>query len=352
MWAASLLGILIVAAIEGIILQQSGFEFRPRSAIRSARGHDLSIDAHGLWAVALVDLCTNDLESPPWSDVALIDLTQREVHLLEQHELRPQSVTISADGKSVAVAGNDGSIYLLPGPCRENSGQDPQPIQLFVREVDRVFAKLQFAPDGRFLAAVDRNDVSIWEWPDGKLIRRFRHLGGLRQILAFSPDSQCIITAMSDGGVCLRHIASDEIQQTVEPIGSPILDAALTADSQRLAVSSLGPFGVFSVEGDYVLWWDKVAMPVMALDSNRNQVAAVVPHRDAFGISIRNAENGNLQHLLDVDAILITHMVFSPDGTLLAIDGNGTLHAWDPDDPQANWSLSIADCVLHEAVRH
>jgi WD40 repeat protein len=102
-----------------------------------------------------------------------------------------RSAAITADGKTVAMSCDDGSVQIIDvstGEVRHNLGSE-----------GRIASAVTFSPDGQGLAAAgDRNAVCVWDVTTGAERVRFPDAADLRN-LTFSPDGQLLATAHAKG---------------------------------------------------------------------------------------------------------------------------------------------------------
>jgi RNA polymerase sigma factor (sigma-70 family) len=148
-----------------------------------------------------------------------------------------RSAAITADGKTVAMSCDDGSLQILDvstGEVRHNLGAERR----FVRAV-------ALSPDGQRLAAAgDRNAVCVWDVATGAERVRLPDAPDLHA-LTFSPDGQLLATAHAKGlfeagTIRLWDLATRREQWSVR-VGSGkafsggVLALAFSPDGQRLA---------------------------------------------------------------------------------------------------------------------
>jgi eukaryotic-like serine/threonine-protein kinase len=96
---------------------------------------------------------------------------------------------------------------------------------------------LQFSPDGRTLAAGDRDgQVTVWEIPSGRLaLTRGVHRSFVHG-MAFTPDSRQLITTSRDGVVRLLQLDSHEaIDLGGHVVGVGTVEIAVSPDGRRVA---------------------------------------------------------------------------------------------------------------------
>jgi WD40 repeat protein len=153
-----------------------------------------------------------------------------------------RALAFSADGKTLAVAGNH--RITLWDLDRHTHTEFASP------ETTNGGEAIAFAPDGRTLAAAAGNRVVLWD-----LASRTRRaslplptgMTGSLGPLAFSPDGR-VLAAAGDGGILLAWDVARRAQLAIVPTGvSGISDLAFRANSRIAAVaghaSGGGPYG-------------------------------------------------------------------------------------------------------------
>ncbi|MBM4319756.1 MAG: hypothetical protein FJ125_07310, partial [Deltaproteobacteria bacterium] len=167
----------------------------------------------------------------------------------------------SADGRTLAVACQDRSVYLLDAAT------------LDVRQVlgcsDQV-RSAALSPDGRWLGAgLVSGNVWLWDLarPGQPRVLEARH--GHYGRMAFTPDSNQLAFSNTDGTVRLWDLARPEQVSLLQAPGMPELTGlALDATGRRLAAAGF--------DGAVWLWeapWGEA--PPQRLDGHRDRVLAV-----------------------------------------------------------------------------
>ncbi|MBD3883177.1 caspase family protein [Phormidium tenue FACHB-886] len=146
----------------------------------------------------------------------------------------------SPNGHWIATACQDGKIRLwLP------SGQLRQTIAP-VSQIAQAFASVQFSPDSRLIAAINRSHhVWLWDTQSGKLQAELghssEHAPGITAWLQFSPDGRFVLTSTDNRHNAVRLWNSHtgrEINVLGEP-GGVITAAQFSSDSTYVATASL-----------------------------------------------------------------------------------------------------------------
>lgn len=155
----------------------------------------------------------------------------------QKSPLRDLRLTFSPDSRYVAFAGKDAMIRVH----ETDSGKEVRSWKGRTRNDnsgDRNRApinKLIFAPDGKALATVDRDNVlRCWDWKTG---RELRHFDGVYGPVAFSADGKILAAGGEDCRIRLWDTASGrDLCPFVDPGG--ISNAAFSPHGRVLAVGT------------------------------------------------------------------------------------------------------------------
>lgn len=241
-----------------------------------------------------------------------------------------RSLTVSADGKILAIGGEEGIIALW-------DARNGTVIQTLRSQRFAVLA-LAFSPDSHYLAsAAWDNSVVLWELPQGSLVQTFSTRTPQRA-LNFSPD----------GSRLYGWSPQEQVQVWSIPEGKAQKPLYIGQDNQRNSASGLS----FSADGALLAADQDSRVRVFRTDSGYTQ-ALFQPFSPAVEITALSADggqiavsNGNVLQVfsttggsiigavsLPQDETALRRLAFSPDGTRLA--GLGTaLHLWDLSDLQ------------------
>ncbi len=158
--------------------------------------------------------------------VYLIDAVTRELRVLRGHVDQVTAVAFSLDAKTLASGALDGEIRLWSTRERQN-----------VRSVPTQQGKLNaldFSRDGRSLAAASRKGVRIYETSTGKLVAKLASAQGRQQAVRFDPSAARIATAGTDGVVRLWSLDSKRVVTELRDHRGTVYALAYSSDGSRL----------------------------------------------------------------------------------------------------------------------
>ena len=233
-------------------------------------------------------------------------------------------LAFSPDGKTLAAAGQDATIYLFDVETRA--------ARLLRGHHDQVFA-VDFSPDGKLLASGGWDGtIRLWS-RSGQAMRTLRAQDQDVRTLAFSPDGTQLASGGADGRLRLWDPHSGALVDTRQGHSKPIYCVVFSANGQRLASAG---------RGSVVLVWDprkKGAAPVARLEGHRGRVEGLSFSPDGRLLasagedrSIRVWDLGrrSLHKVLWGHAAHVEDVAFTPDGKQLLSGGwDKTIRLWD-----------------------
>ncbi|HEX4248360.1 MAG TPA: hypothetical protein VH008_10885, partial [Pseudonocardia sp.] len=260
-----------------------------------------------------------------------------------------RSVAVSADGRTLASAGDDRTVQLW------NVGDPSRPVALGqLPTATAAVDAIALGPDGKTLVS-GQADGLLLRWnvadPAHPVALGAPLAVGTGAIwgLSFSPDGRTLAGAGADGSVRLWN-AADPAHPT--PVGPPLPGAAALLYGTGLTFSPDGKVLASAGAGGTVLLWDVTDPSHPAALGGPLPVGARVSYAVAFspdGHTLVGAGGDNVMALWNVTdpahpAVLerpptehtssILAVAFSPDGKTLASTGaDDSVTLWDAADP-------------------
>lgn len=275
-----------------------------------------------LLSFALLACLPAHSQSNQASEAALQRWTLR--HTLMGHTVSVHAVAFSPDGRTLASASWDRSIILwdvLTGAKKLILKHGYHPHQL------------TFSPDGRFLYS-SGGDGTIKKW-DMQTGKARAIIYGRNEILNLSLSEDGSILACD----CRARAAEVLDAQTgalrfTAPHGDYVWAVALSPDSKWLAVAGSNkrlPVELWDVQSAQLArkftGVKNAGAVAFSPDSN---ILAVASQEDE-NIKLFNTQTGELSQTLSKDGSRFSRLVFSPDGSLLAVmpDLSGWVYVYD-----------------------
>jgi WD40 repeat protein len=202
------------------------------------------------------------------------------------------AMTVSPDGKLVALAGDDFVIRLW-------SVTPPREIATFAGHTEAV-RQVAFSPDGRMLLSLPgKSEVPrVWDVESGRMLSELAGHGREVRDGAFSPDGKLIATASEDATVRIWSVPGGELIHTLVGHAGIVGHVAFSPDGSRLASGALA-----------------------ALAGARDTSVRVWDVRDGRQLQLLSGHTGTIEGLS-----------FSPDGKrLLTASHDRTARLWDVD---------------------
>lgn len=262
-------------------------------------------------------------------------------------------ISFSPDGQVLASADSSGTVKLWqfdgdkfnPDPIYQIKAHDQ------VKGEDQEIHKINFSPDGKFLATASiDNTAKLWRF-DGQKIEFLRTLKGHTDSVwdvTFSPDSRIIATASSDNNAKLWNLEGKEIK-TLSGHKQGVLSASFATYDQNKEL-----FIATASDDNTIKLWNLKGEEIITLTGHINGVwrASFSPNGKFLATASRDNTvklwNLNPQslfgHTLDVFQVK-----FSPDGkTLATASKDGTVKLWSFDPQDIRYIHYLKTLKLHD----
>src|SRR5215217_7276871 len=183
----------------------------------------------------------------------LATVTQRGTKLWDTSTWRPfgpslrssqgegEGVDFSPDGRTLAIAGGEGSVELWDVSTRKELRKLTDPAAATSGEP--ALSAVVYSPDGGVIAAggQEANHVTLWDAASGQVIAgpiTTNPPGGGAQSISFSPDSKRIAVPGAPGTVGIWAVATGRRVGEPLAIGSADVEEAIFADGGRTLIAS------------------------------------------------------------------------------------------------------------------
>lgn len=242
-----------------------------------------------------------------------------------------QSLVFSPDSTRAATCANDGILRLIdPANGKE--------VRTLTATAPLYANLVRFSPDGKTIAAYGHDhSIQLWNVADGKELLRFRvsnpGVGANYPNLTFAPDGKTIAAATSSGAVRQWNVSTGKEHATIEGHTGAVLAVAVSADGKTVATR--GNDGLVSVwdaaTGKTV---SSLALPANVTHSAFDAAARTLITAGADGmVRVHDLAEGKEVRQWQANAAEFTGFMAlgaSADGRLVATRGNDPMmRIWD-----------------------
>jgi WD40 repeat protein len=285
-------------------------------------------------------------EGGSWGDasIKLTMIKTGEARFLDGHPGVIHTIAYSPDGKYVAIAGSDKSIYIFDAATHS--------LSIVLVGHTNPITSIAFSPDGgTVLSSSTDASIKAWSWREGRLLREIKSdldMFGVDKI-QFSPDGRSFLT-MSDRVefrirdrqtlALVRSIRTAEKYESSDGFTTigydavPVSGAAFSKDGKRILSSH--------VDGTLRFWDANDGKQIRSLKLGPNisrfqlspddtTILAVIGKRDDLRIKRLDTSSGKvIRAFYDEDASYLENVVLSPNGRLFATSNiSGDVLLWD-----------------------
>ena len=275
--------------------------------------------------------------------VRITDVSTGYSRYLDGHPSTIKTIAYSLDGRTLAFAGNDKTVYLLDTETKKLVGK-------LVKHDDPINV-IAFAPDGQTLMSVDdQQNARLWNYRTGKLLNSFKTGDGQRDAdkLEFSSNGKYFILLIN-GDLKLwdaKALTQKGYIKTTEGYESKSGNMTTSYSAVPVSTAAFSKDGTKIFTGHYdgtVRTWDaasgnelkkfKVGESVGFLVSSPDEkrFLAMVGDREKAAIKLFDRNNGKeIERFGSTEHLYMEALSISPNGTRFATSFiKGEVLLWD-----------------------
>jgi WD40 repeat protein len=239
--------------------------------------------------------------------------------------------TLSPDGLTIATALQDGGIILEPvDACRQGRRRLDGDVFSGSAEALDPSRAMSFSPDGRRLAGVTGNTVTLWDTSTGHALATLRAGNGRFGTVAFSPDGRRIVAANGNGSAYIFDARNGVLVRAFVGGALPLVDATFSPDGRRLLTGS--------ADSSAALWDVATGRQLQRFRGHTRALGAVAFAPDGASVFTTSLDGTARRWLTDAPTeIGVLHagtgevrgLAFSADGRLLATGSEDRVQVHD-----------------------
>jgi WD40 repeat protein/TPR repeat protein len=235
-------------------------------------------------------------------------------------------VVFVPDGKGIVSGSFDGTLALW-----DTSGKLEKQVYIERGTNGVHINRLRIAPDGRTIASVDdSNTIRIFDANLNQLLPAVKAHSGPISALAFSPDSQRIVSAGEDKQMKLWNLKGQVVGKPIT-VDALISSVVFTQDGQTIvAGGSDGSIREYNLSGDLLFKFaagGNVPIKTLAISPDSHLIVATSDERT---LRLWDLKGEPIGRPLEGHTSLVTTAVFSPDGSHIATGSTDkTIKIWN-----------------------
>jgi WD40 repeat protein len=232
-------------------------------------------------------------------------------------------ITVSPDGKYLAVARGDGNAELFD----MNAGESVQEYSGHSASVSSV----AFSPDSQYLLTGSYdNTAQLWDIQSGSSLKTFSGPTLALLSVAFSPDGNFVVASSDDQNAYKWDIATATLIGSVSEYNK-ILDTAISPDGQTLVTVTDRKAALWNLSNNELIYVSNHPNWVNSVAFSPDGKYFVTGGDDSMA-RIWDAETGQLKRALVGHTRAITSIAFSLDGRYVITGSlDGTARLWNAD---------------------